>query len=463
MKILYGKEAREKIKKGIDKCIDAVKVSMGKEGKNVLIYNGTFTEIINDGVSIARGVEVKDEIEMAGITLAKYCAGKTNAVCGDGTTSTLVLLQSILNEVISEIQLVKPRELRKQIFAATEKIMKRLDETSRKIKGKEDIYNVALTASLSEEIADKICEIFTKLGKDAAITLEDTERNVFEVEYVDGIQFDSINVALYSEDKEEYFDVPYFVSKKEVFAKDILEKLNVLAEQGKNEIVIIAPKISREAVGLIVKLQMQGKFKVAAVQNRETNEDDLIAFGNQAKKITITKNKTTIMGGNGDIKPYIEKLKGDLDKEESSFNKERIKERISYLTGGIAIIKIGKPTEVETREAFLKVEDAIGSVRWAYQEGVVQGGGLALKEAGECLDESIEGERIMKLVCNAPYKQICANAEEELQVGENVIDSLKVIKTALQNAVSTATSILTAEAALIKEDDYKTEVYSGRD
>lgn len=460
MKILYGKDAREKIKRGIDKCVDAVKVSMGKEGKNVLIYNGTFTEIINDGVSIAREVEVKDEIEQAGIVLAKYCAGKTNAVCGDGTTGTLVLLQSILNEVISEIQLEKPRNLRKQIFTATEKIMKKLDESSRMINGRDDIYNVALTSSLSEEIAEKITDIFVKLGKDASITLDDTERNVFEVEYVDGIQFNSINIALYSEEKEEYEDISYFVSKKEVKAKDILEKLNVLAEKGENQLVIIAPKFANEAVGLLVKLQMQGKFKVGAVQNRELNEDDLIAFGNKAKKITITKEKTTVIGGNGDIKQYVEKLKGELDKEESSFNREKIKERISYLTGGIAVVKIGKPTDVETRESFLKVEDSIHSVRWAYQDGVVKGGGLALKEASECLDESIEGERIMKVVCQSPYKQICNNAEEEIVIGENVIDSLKVIKTALQNAVSTATSILTAEAALIKENDNETEVHN---
>ena len=216
--ILFGNDARTKIKNGIDKCVDVVKVSMGKNGKNVLIYNGQTSDVINDGVSIARQVEVKDQIEQAGITLAKQCANKTNLQAGDGTTTTLVLLQALLKELISDTQLVSPRKLREQVRVAVDKVIKNLEKSAKQITTKEELKSVALTASLDEDIAEVISDIFWKLGKDANIVTTESEYNVLESDVVEGIKFDSKNVALYSDKKETYEDIPVIVFKKRVSA-----------------------------------------------------------------------------------------------------------------------------------------------------------------------------------------------------------------------------------------------------
>lgn len=440
-KIFFGKDAREKIQNGINKCVDVVRVSLGMNGKNVLIYNGTTTNIINDGVNIAREVDVKDEIEQAGITLAKQCAQLTNTAAGDGTTTTLVLLQSLLKELLAETQLKKPRELRKQVFSDMKIVLDNLEKSAFKVKDIKDIENVATTASLNPEIGKMIADIFKKLGKDAKINIEETWKDEIRSEIVDGIQFESRNVALYSDEKEIYYDIPVLVLKKHAEANDLVPRLQILASESEDTLLVIAPEWKKDALALITKFKMQGKFKIAAVKNQEINEDDLLAFGNRVKKAIVTRETTTLIGGNGDTENQVKKIREKLANEESKYEREILEERISFLTGGIANIHVGKASDVERVEIKLKIEDAINSSRCAYQEGLVEGGGLALKKAGV---------GTLKEVCESPYKQICENSEEEIKIDKNVVDSLKVVKSALKNAVSVATSILTAEAALIE-------------
>ena len=449
--IFFGNVARKKIKEGIDKCVDVVKVSLGHKGRNVLIFNGNTTDIINDGVSIARAVDVKDNTEQAGIMLAKQCASMTNNQVGDGTTTTLVLLQSLLNELINDTQLTPPRELREQIFESTKKVLENLDKGARKIESIKDIENIALTSSLDPKIAKLIAEIYEKLGQDANIIIQETSRDILESEIVEGIQFDSRNVALYSDEEETYEDIPVVVFKEKAEADNIAEKLRVLTSNGDNEILVIAPQWSKDALALLVQFKMRGTIKVAAVQNNEVNEEDLVAFGNRATKVIVTKEKTTLVGGNGNTTEYVKKLKEQYEKEESKFQKELLKKRISFMAGGIAIIHVGKPTDVAREELALKVEDAINAAKSAYDGGITIGAGIALKQAAPTGDT--EGDRIMRIVCESPNKQICENAGETTELQAHVTDSIKVIKSALTNAVSTATSILTAEAALINIDE----------
>jgi chaperonin GroEL len=447
MKILYGEYARNGIKKGIDKCVESVKVSLGHNGKNVLIYNGNLSEIINDGVTIAKFVESKDETEMAGIRLAQQCAAITDRDAGDGTTTTLVLLQSFLNEIL-DAQLKKPRELRKEILESVERVMEKLEKSAKKVENIQDIENVATTSSLNPKIGKMIAEIFDKLGKDASITIDATRRNVLESEIIEGYQFDSEQKHLYAEDKEEFLDVPFIVFDKKVEAQDILEKVNVISNEKGNSLVVIGREFSNEAIGMVVKLAAKG-FKTALIRNMEINEDDLKALGNKAEKIIITPEKTTIIKANGEYKVYADKLKTKLEKEESEFEREKLVDRIAKLTNGIAVVTVGGSTDLEREEIKLKVEDAINAAKTAYKYGTVQGAGLALKNASE-------GE-IIADIAGSVYKQICENAEEEVEVGENVRDSLLVVKTALRSASSVATSILTAEAALIYERETESD------
>lgn len=451
-KILFGKDARKEIQKGIDKCVDVVKVSMGKKGKNVLIYNGTNTEIINDGVSIARHVLVEDNTEQAGIRLAQQCAEKTNSEAGDGTTTTLVLLQSTLKELLDPTVLTESRSLRREIRKVTQEIVKKLKESAKKVESINDIENIATTSSLNPVIGKKISEIFDELGEDANITITETRKDIIDYKIVDGIKFSTKNVALYSEDIEEYKDIPVVITTKEVDAEFLTKKIEVAHKEGETEIVIVARKFSKDAQALMTQFKIKGNFNIAAVAHQEIDTKDLKVYGNRMKRVIITKEDTTFIAGNGDTSDHVAKLKEELEKSESLYDRENLQKRISFLTGGIAEIIIGKPSDVEREEYVLKIEDAIHAARNAYKGGYLKGGGLALKEVGDNLGNS-EAELIMKKVCNSAYEQICKNAEEEIIVDETVIDPFIVVSQALINAVSTATSILTSEAAMIAYED----------
>lgn len=447
-KILFGTDARNRIKAGIDKCCDVVKVSLGGYGKNVLIYNGSSTEIINDGVSIAQAVNVKDEIEQAGIQLAKQCANQTNEDAGDGTTTTLVLLQAVLNETITEFQTENPREVRDWLFKEAEEVLAKIDV--KQIKTKEDVYNIAYTSSLDKDVASLVSEIYDELGKDAQVSIEETHRNVLEKEIVNGMKFETKRAEeklIKVEETKTYEDVNVMVVDKADSVDDIQALITVAQSRGKKDAVIIANEFPRN---ILLSLMQTKSFNVVPVEYKMFNtiEDVKDYVGTEpVEKIVIEPDKTTIIGGKGDVSEKVKGLKNRLENEESSFEKENLTKRISSLLGRVAIIRVGKNTDVERQEAVLKVEDALGAVKGAYELGYTKGGGKALLEASRGQSERFEK------ICEAPYKQICANAGFEVEVPETVIDSFKTVKHSLLNALSTGTSILTAEAALIEERD----------
>lgn len=448
-KILFNTDARLKIKNGIDKCCDVVKVSLGGNGKNVLIYNGSTSQVINDGVSIAKEVEVKDEIEMAGIQLAKQCANQTNDDAGDGTTTTLVLLQSILNEIISDFQTDNPRELREELFKEADKVLKQIKPS--KIKTKKDVYNLALTSSLEPKIAEILSNVYSKLGKDAKISIEEVAGETLECEVLEGIKFDSKPAEkqlLSAYDKTIHNDIDILVKDKVETQQDLQEKITEVVNAGEKKLLVISNYFDRNVLLSIIRTN---DFKIIPIEYEQLKDlEDIEDFtGGKAKKVIIEEENTTIIGGVGDVKKKIEFLKGKLDKEQSHYEKEELERRIANLTGGVAIIRVGKRTDVERHELVLKIEDAIGTVKGAYELGYVTGGGMALK-----VDFSdTRAGKIIKTACEAPYKQICDNYGGEIKIEDTVVDSFKTVKSSLLNALSTATSILTVEAALIEENE----------
>ena len=441
-KILLGIEARKKIKEGIDKCVDVVKVSMGGYGKNVLIYNGVSTEIINDGTSIANEVEVKDETEMAGIQLAKQCANQTNEDAGDGTTTTLVLLQSILNEIITEFQTENPRELRDRLFKEANEVLSKIEV--KHIETMDDVYNLALTSSLDGNVAKIISEIYSELGKDAQISIEETSRNVLEKEILNGIKFESKNADKLSEEKKIIEDCDVLVLDKAENNEEIALAVKKANERGGKNLVVIANQFARP---VLISMMATQNFNIIPIEYKMLNtiEDIKDYAGDRVDKVVITKDETVLISGHGNADKKIESLKERLEKEESQYEKENIENRIAQLRGKVAIIRVGKNTDVERKESVLKVEDALGAVKGAYKEGYCIGGGKALYEACSASSD------VMQAICNSTYNQICENAGKKVEIQDTVIDSFKTVKYSLLNAMSTATSILTAEAALIEE------------
>jgi chaperonin GroEL len=435
-KILFGNDARQQIKAGIDKCVDVVKVSYGAKGKNVLIFNGSNVEIINDGVSIAREVSVKDEIEQAGIQLAKQCANQTNEDAGDGTTTTLVLLQSILKEIITEFSVKDPRELREDLFKEINEVLEKVER--KEVKSRGDVYNLALTSSLDQDIAKTIADIYDELGKNAQISIEETHRDVIEKEIINGIKFESKRPDLLKVDDVTLEDCGVLVldkvEDKNLFEPRVIEEI----KKGRNSLVILANKFSKNILISIMKID---NFKIIPIEYSMMSPlDDISDYVGEepAKRIIITNESTTILEGKGNVTDKIEKLREKLAKEESAYERENLERRIAQLLGKVAIIRIGKNTDIEREEIVLKLEDALGTVKGAYELGYTKGGGKALLEA--CGGSS----DIVKRICETPSKIIGDD------VPDTVIDSYKTVKYSLLNALSVATSVSMVESCLIE-------------
>lgn len=446
-KILFGSDARNRIKSGVDKCCDVVKVSLGSYGKNVLIYNGSNTEIINDGVSIAREVSVKDEVEQAGIRLAIQCSNQTNEDAGDGTTTTLVLLQAVLKEIISDLSVENPRDVRESLFKEAEEVLAKIPV--KQIETKEDIYNLAMTSSLDKDVASIVSDIYDELGKDAQVSIEETSRNILEKEIVNGMKFETKRAEeklIKVEETQTYVDCDVLVLDKAESLDEIKEIAKLAIQAGRKDLIVIANSFTRPV--LLAIMQEKG-FNIVPVEYRMLNTiDDVRDYtGRYAEKVIIEPNETTIIGGSGEVTEKVEALKKRMESEESQFEKESLQKRISSLLGRVAIIRVGKNTDVERQESVLKVEDALGAVKGAYALGYTKGGGKALLEASRG-----QSERFQR-ICEAVHKQICENAGKEVEIPDTVVDSFKTVKHSLLNAISTGTSILTAEAALIEERD----------
>lgn len=513
MKQITLENTREELKKGIDILADVVKVTLGGKGKNVIINNGfENVKIINDGVSIAREVEIDDEVQNTGAILAKQAAEKTNDEAGDGTTTTIVLLQAFLN-AMSEVPVEDSRLLREKIDKYLKDVIQILDDNKREISDG-DIYRIAKNSSLDEDIARTIEEIMTKIGKDGVVSFEDGQKPGISSEIVLGVKIDDGYLSPYfitdaQRLKVEIKDAPVLLSKKHINSvKDILPILEALQSRQKNEIVIFVEEMADDVLATLVVNKMQGRFNACVVRTRNmediatvtgatiVSEEAGHSFSSEmlgwADRVEVGKNSTIVTGGREEqevVDEKIKELKEQRENVEGEYEKQVLSERIAKLQGGVSVIKIAGDNDQQTKERKLKLEDALNAVKSAMDEGVIEGGGVALMRAAsqmdgyhtEKWDDQIAGRAmyIVLEVIMAPIKQILINADENVdevissleknnKMGYNVIerklenfyesgiiDPVKVIKSALKNAFAMGTSIMTAEAGVIIKSEKK--------
>lgn len=505
MKQITLGDTKEKIKAGVDKLADVVKVTLGGKGKNVIINNGfQNVQIINDGVSIAREVELEDEIENTGATLAKGAAEKTNEQAGDATTTTIVLLQAFLNEMM-KIQTKDVRGLREEIKIELDKVLKRLDEMKVELK-EEDILRIAKNSALDDEIAKVIFDTIKEIGKDGVVSVEDSNEVGIKSEVVAGIKIDDGYVTPYMITdvetlKAEMKNTKVLLTKKRIGSiNDIMPLLNELRQSQIHQMVIMAQDISDEVLNFFVANKLKGIFTGLVVRTRNMDDIEVVTGAQivseenqlkytmdvlgEAEKITATQYNTIVVGGKAaqeDVDTKIAQLKKQIEIVESQYEKETIAQRIAKLTGGVSVIKIGGENAQVTKEKKLKLEDALNSVRAAMDEGIIEGGGVSLyRIAQEIRNSESDGEAValMVNVLESPIKQILQNAEEnpdeilknldKVKIGYNVItreyeeflqtgiiDPVKAVKSALINAFATGNQIMTAEASVIVKNDKK--------
>ena len=501
MKTITLKETKAKIKEGVDILANVVKTTLGGKGKNVIINNGfELPKIINDGVTIAREVEIDDEILNTGATLAKQSAEKTNDEAGDGTTTTLVLLQAFLKEM-EKVKTKDVRGFRDEIDKQIKKVIKYLDDHKKEI-GEEDIYRIAKNSSLDEEIARTITEIIEVIGKDGIVSVEDGQKAGISHEIVTGIKIDDGFVSPYMiTDREklraEIKDAPILLSKKSITSvNDILPVLEAMQAKGKNELVLFVEDITDDVLAPLVVNKMKGVFSTIIVktQNMEdiavvTGATIITAEGGQqftpemlgwAGRVEVGKHYSIVSDGKAEAGAVADKI-AELEKARENTEEEEdkllISQRIAKLKGGVSVIKIAGENDVQTKEKKLKLEDALNAVRSAMDEGIIKGGGMALMEASIEIEPDTEAKRLVGDLIRTPLKQILKNADEEFKkiildkkekggYGYNVItrqwedfystgiiDPVKVVKRSLINAVAMGTSIMTAEASIIMKKE----------
>lgn len=455
--IIFSEEARGALKKGVDKLADAVKVTLGPKGRNVVIDKGYGAPTITkDGVSVAREVDLEDKVENMGAEMIKEVASKTNDNAGDGTTTATVLAQAMVREGLKLVTSgVNPIEIRNDIENRVEEIIKKLKEQSKEISTKEEIAQVASISANDKKIGEKIADAMDKVGKNGVVTVEEGQSFGVEVDVVEGMQFDKGYISPYmitnSDSMKAEFNEPSILitDKKISSIQEVLPLLEKLAQSGKKDLVIIADDIDGEALATFVVNKLRGTFNVLGIKapgfgdrRKEMLEDIAMLTGAKviteeiglklensdiedlgvAHKVVATKDNTTIVDGKGDakiIKTRVEQIKKEIGACESDFEKEKLQERLAKLAGGVAVIKVGAATETEMKEKRDRVEDALNATRAAQAEGIVAGGGLALLKAGEIFEkmgknkEEKSGARIINNAILEPTKQIAANAGKD--------------------------------------------------
>jgi chaperonin GroEL len=467
--ITFDTTARDRIKKGVDKLADAVKVTLGPKGRNVIIDKkfGAPT-VTKDGVSVAKEIELKDPIENMGAQLVKEVASKTADAAGDGTTTATVLAQSIYAHGIKNVAAgANPMDLKRGIDRAVEAVVENLKKQSKKIKDSSEIAQVATISSNSDETIGKmIADAMDKVGKDGVITVEEAKGTETEVKTVEGMQFDRGYLSPYfvtnTEKMEAELDSPFILiyDKKVSSMKELLPILEQSAQTGK-PLVIIAEEVEGEALATLVVNKIRGALRVAAVKapgfgdrRKAMLEDIAILTGGQviseergfklenatldmlgrAEKINIDKDNTTIVNGAGkkqDITGRVNQIKAQIDATTSDYDKEKLQERLAKLSGGVAILYIGAATEVEMKEKKDRVDDALHATRAAVQEGIVPGGGVAYIRAIESLkdtaaigatnEDQATGVNIVRLALESPLRTISENAGQEGSVIVNKV------------------------------------------
>lgn len=452
--ILFNEEARGKLKTGVDKLANAVKVTLGPKGRNVVLDRGFGApQVVNDGVTIAKEIELEDKFENMGAELIKEVASKTNDVAGDGTTTATVLAQAIVREGLKNVAAgANPINIKRGMEKGVKSLVIELKNNSKNISTREEKEQVAAISANDPEIGKIIAEALDEVGSNGVITVEEGQSFGIEKEIVKGLQFDKGYVSPYmvtnSERMEaEYDDAFILITDKKISSlQEILPLLEKLAQTGRKELVIIAEEVDGEALATLVLNKLRGTFNVLAVKapgfgdrRKEMLQDiavltggrviseeiglklenaDLEALGSAAKVIA-TKETTTIVGGKGD-KAEIEKRLAQIGKEvelsDSDFDKEKLRERAAKLSGGVAVIKVGAATETEMKEKKLRIEDALAATKAAIEEGIVVGGGVALIRAAKSLNNvEVDGEEkigidILKAAIEEPLKQIANNA-----------------------------------------------------
>jgi len=521
--LVFAEEARRQLSRGMEILADAVATTLGPKGRNVALDKkfGSPT-ITHDGVTVAKEIELEDPFENMGAQLLKEAATKTNDIAGDGTTTSTVLAHSIVVEGMRNLAAgANPMLLKRGIEAATKAVADKIDEQSIEVTTKDEIANVASISAQDRVIGELIAEVMDKVGKDGVITVEESKGLEFETEYVEGMQFDRGYISAYfitdSEHMEASIDDAYLLvhDKKISAAQDIVPLLEKLVQIGKRDLVIICEDVDGEALATLVLNKLRGMLNVVAVKapgfgdrrkamlgdiatltgatvisediGRKLESATLADLG-RAEKIVVSKDDTTIVGGKGDsaqIKGRIEQIRVEIDKSTSDYDREKLQERLAKLSGGVAIIRVGAATETELKEKKHRVEDALSATRAAVEEGIVPGGGVALINAIEALDDvKIEDEdgkigvNIVRKALEVPLRKISANAgkdgsvilenvrraqkeQKNLRLGFNVIseeyvdmvadgviDPAKVTRGALENAASIAAMILTTEALI---------------
>ena len=452
--IKYSEKARQKLSKGVNKLANAVKVTLGPRGRNVVLDTGFGApDITNDGVSIAKEIELEDKLENLGAEILKEVASKTNDLAGDGTTTAVVLGQALIKEGFKNVTAgANPLSLRRGIDKGVEKVVEALNNLSKKIESKEDLINVATISAEDEKMGKLIADVFDEVGKDGVVTVEESKTLGLEKELVEGMQFDRGYISAYMvtnpEKMKAIYDNPYIlITDKKISAiNEILPIIEKITSAGKKDFVIIADEVEGEALATLVLNKIRGTFNTLAVKapgygdrRKEMLTDIAILTGGQviseelglklenveldmlgqARRVVSTKDNTTIIEGKGakkDIEARVEQIKREIEMTDSDFDKENLQERLAKLSGGVAVIRVGAATEVDQKQKQQKIEDAVAATRAAIEEGIVPGGGVALVRCIEALSkidvkkEEKIGIDILRKAMEAPLRQIAKNA-----------------------------------------------------
>ena len=522
--IKYGSEARAALERGVNQLADTVKVTLGPKGRNVVLDKSFGAPLItNDGVTIAKEIELEDGFENMGAQLIREVASKTNDVAGDGTTTATVLAQAMINEGMKNLAAgANPIILRKGMKKATEAAVEAIAEMSSKVTGRDQIAKVAAISAADEEVGELVADAMEKVSNDGVITIEESKTMKTELDLVEGMQFDRGYLSAYfSTDMEKMvaeLDDPYILitDKKITNIQEILPLLEQIVQSGK-KLLIIAEDIEGEALTTLIVNKLRGTFSVCAVKapgygdrRKAMLEDIAILTGGtvvseevgielkdatmdmlgRAKSVKVEKENTVIVDGAGDkaaIKARVGQIKSQIEETTSDFDREKLQERLAKLSGGVAVIRVGAATETEMKESKLRLEDALAATKAAVEEGIIFGGGSAYIHASKKAAEKVAdlegdektGANIILKALEAPLFQIAVNAGlegavivnkvKEAEIGKGfdalhgeyvdmvekgIIDPAKVTRSALQNATSVASTLLTTESVVanIKEE-----------
>ena len=516
--IKFGAEARAALERGVNQLADTVRVTLGPKGRNVVLAKPYGAPLItNDGVTIAKEIELEDGFENMGAQLIREVASKTNDVAGDGTTTATVLAQAMVNAGMKNLAAgANPIVLRKGMKKATDRAVEAIAAMSKPVEGKEQIARVAAVSSGDEEVGKLVADAMEKVSKDGVITIEESKTMKTELDLVEGMQFDRGYISAYMatdmDKMEATLDNPYILitDKKISNIQELLPLLEQIVQSG-SKLLIIAEDIEGEALTTLIVNKLRGTFSVAAVKapgygdrRKEMLQDIAILTGGQvisdelgldlkeatleqlgrAKSVKVQKESTVIVDGEGDkeaIKARVNQIKGQIEETTSEFDREKLQERLAKLAGGVAVVRVGAATETEMKEAKLRMEDALAATKAAVEEGIIAGGGSAYIHTTKVLQELVDtlegdektGAQIIMKALEAPLFHIAANAglegsviinkvkESEVGIGfdaykeeyvdmvkAGILDPAKVTRSALQNATSVASTLLTTESVV---------------